>query len=341
MRPLVHNPLLAKELRRTPPDSQPHGPSLAHWAGMFRITCTQRPFPKVVIEGDLVGPYVEELRAVAASYLEAGRPCSMDLSGVGFADSTGVALLEELAAGGVELIGGSAFLRELLLRARPAPAKPSSAVPARLARDETQRDQDLVAALRRGDAAAREELVRRFGPGMLATARRFLASDDEAELALGDAFQAAFEGLDGFPDGARITTWLHGIVVREATRRLPGKVMRSEEEASLQPLLPRFTKNGQRLLDEADEAPRMEALTPGIEATVRACVDRLPDTHRAVLLLCDVEGLGVAEAARLLGVDVGEAKGRLHRSRQALRLLLGRSLGSARPGTRASQPISA
>jgi RNA polymerase sigma-70 factor, ECF subfamily len=311
------------------------------------------------MEGDLVGLYVEELRAVAAPFLEAGRPWTIDLSGVGFADSRGVALLDELGAKGVELIGASAFLRELLLRARPAGANPSSAVSALLSTDEKRRDQDLIAALRRGDASAREQLVRRFGPEMLATARRFLVSDDEAGRAFRDAFRTAFAGLDCFPDGARITTWLHGIVVREAMRRLREIAMRrlqeadvalgdSEEEGSLQPLLPRFTKGGQRVLDEADgslgmESPgaHLETLTPEMEATVRSCVDQLPDTHRAVLLLCDVEGFGFAEAASLLGVDVGEAKRRLHRSRQALRLLLGRSLGSTGSWTPAAQPISA
>jgi RNA polymerase sigma-70 factor (ECF subfamily) len=315
---------------------------------MFRITCTQHPSPTLVTEGDLVGLYVDELRGVAASLLEAGRPWTLDLSGVGFADSTGVALLVELGSAGVELIGDSAFLRELLLRARPATANPSAAEAALSSTDERRRDQDLIAALRRGCGGAREELVRRFGPGMLAVSRRFLVSDDEAGLALRDAFWAALEGLESFPEGARITTWLHGIVVREAMRRLLERVMRSEEEAALESLLPRFTKNGQRVLDEADDAlgidgpgAHLETLTPEMEAAVRSCIDRLPGTQRAVLLLCDVEGLGVAEAASLLGVDLGEAKRRLHRSRQALRLLLGRSLGSTRSWSPAPQPIPA
>lgn len=315
---------------------------------MFRITCTPRPIPMVVMEGDLVGPYVAELRAVAASFRAAGGPWSMDLSGVGFADSRGVALLGELGAEGVTLMGGSAFLGELLLRASPATANPATAVLAPISSDEERRDQDLIAALRQGDAGARETLVRRFGPEMLATARRFLASDNEAELAFRGAFRAAIEGLDRFPDGARVTTWLRGIVVREALRRLRAKALRSEEEASLQPFLPRFTESGLRVLDEADDSlgtegpgAHLETLTPEMEATVRSCIDRLPGTQRAVFLLCDVEGFGVAEAASLLGVDHGEARTRLHRSRQALRLLLGRALGSTRSWTPAAQPVSA
>ncbi len=315
---------------------------------MFRITCTQRPIPTVVMEGNLVGPCVAELHAVAACFRAAGGPWSMDLSGVDFADARGVALLGELGAEGVPLVGGSAFLRELLLRACPATANPATTVPAPLSSDEERRDQGLIAALRKGDAGAREKFVRRFGPEMLATARRFLASDDEAGRALRDAFRVAFSGLDCFPDGARITTWLHGIVVREAMCKLREMARRSEEEASLQPLLPRFTAGGQRVLDEADDSlgtegpgAHLESLTPEMEATVRSCVDRLPVTQRAVFLLCDVEGFGLAEAASLLGIDLGEARTRLHRSRQALRLLLGRALASTRSWTPAAQPVSA
>jgi RNA polymerase sigma-70 factor (ECF subfamily) len=294
----------------------------------------------VVMEGDLAGPYVAELRAVAASCRAAGGRWSVDLSGVGFADAKGVALLGELGAEGITLLGGSAFLRELLLGARAAGAKAVT--------DEERRDLDLIAALRQGDAGARETLVRRFGPELLATARRFLVSDDEAERAFRDAFLAAFEGLDGFPDGARLETWLHGIVVREALRRLRAQALRSAEEAALQPLLPRFTESGQRVLDEADDAferegpgAQLENLTPEMQATVRACIARLPGIQRAVFLLCDVEGFGVAQAASLLGFDLGEAKKRLRCSRQALRLLVGRSLGSTRFRTPDAQPISA
>lgn len=300
------------------------------------------------MEGDLAGPCVEELRAVAARFLGAGGSRTIDLAGVGFADSRGVALLGELRAEGITLLGCSAFLRELLDRSRPAAAVPPAAFPALPSTAERRRDEDWIAALRQGDAGARERLVRHFGPGLLATARRFLASEAEAEHALRDAFRAAFEGLDALPDGACLATWLHGTLVREAVRRLRARALQREEEASLQPLLPRFTESGVRVLDDADVSlgrggagSHLETLTPEVEATVRSCIDRLPETQRAVFLLCDVEGFGVAEAAGLLGVDLAEARRRLHRARQTLRLLLGNALGSARPRTPAAQSVSA
>ena len=51
-------------------------------------------------------------------------------------------------------------------------------------------------------------------------------------------------------------------------------------------------------------------------------IHELPEAHRNVLLLRDIEELDTEEAARVLEVSVGAVKTRLHRARQALRGLL-------------------
>lgn len=55
---------------------------------------------------------------------------------------------------------------------------------------------------------------------------------------------------------------------------------------------------------------------------VRSCIDQLPDSYRAVLLLRDIEELDTEEAATLLAITPNAVKIRLHRARQALRTLL-------------------
>ena len=57
-------------------------------------------------------------------------------------------------------------------------------------------------------------------------------------------------------------------------------------------------------------------------AQVRACIDRLPDAYRTIILLRDIEGLDTDQAAEVLGTSRGVVKTRLHRARQALRTLL-------------------
>jgi RNA polymerase sigma-70 factor (ECF subfamily) len=59
-----------------------------------------------------------------------------------------------------------------------------------------------------------------------------------------------------------------------------------------------------------------------LRAQVRACIDRLPDLYRTIILLRDIEELDTQETAELLGVSLAVVKTRLHRAHQALRSLL-------------------
>ena len=59
---------------------------------------------------------------------------------------------------------------------------------------------------------------------------------------------------------------------------------------------------------------------------VRGRIEELPESHRTVLVLRDIEELDTAEVAELLGISAGAVKTRLHRARQALRGLLDRDL---------------
>ncbi len=55
---------------------------------------------------------------------------------------------------------------------------------------------------------------------------------------------------------------------------------------------------------------------------MRACINKLPDDHRTILMLRDIEELDTDETARLLSLSRSAVKTRLHRARRALRTLL-------------------
>ena len=132
----------------------------------------------------------------------------------------------------------------------------------------------------------------------------------------------AFRGIARFEGGARLSTWLHRIVINTCLMRLRSRGRRPEE--SIEELLPRFYEDGHRI--DPGSAWRSEGVDPlesrETRALVRASIDRLPDIYRNVLLLRDIEGLSTEEAARMLDVKVDTVKVRLHRARQALRTLL-------------------
>ena len=246
------------------------------------------------------------------------RSLRLDVSGLQFVDPTGVALLHGLERQGTRLGGCSGFIGELLRdRDHTAPSQP----------DPTSHpvgDAVLVERLRGGDPQAFEVLVREYGGRMLATARRLVGTDEEARDVLQEAFLAAFRALDTFAGAARLSTWLHRIVINAALMRLRSRRRRREE--SIDGLLPRFDEEGRW----AEPASHWDTSTDVLlerretRAMVRKAIDRLPVNYRSVLLLRDIEELDTDETASLLGVTPNAVKTRLHRARQALRILLQR-----------------
>ncbi|HWB73312.1 MAG TPA: sigma-70 family RNA polymerase sigma factor [Nannocystaceae bacterium] len=166
------------------------------------------------------------------------------------------------------------------------------------------------------------ELVLAHAPAMLATARRLLAREADAEDAVQDACLAAFRALDRFDGRASLATWLHRIVLNSCLMRL--RAARRRPERAIEELLPQFLDDGHQREDTRPWRPHALAELERAElcALVRAKIDELPQPYREVLLLRDIEGLDTDETARMLATSCGALKVRLHRARQALRTLL-------------------
>jgi RNA polymerase sigma-70 factor (ECF subfamily) len=182
-------------------------------------------------------------------------------------------------------------------------------------------ERTLVAGLRAGDESAYEQVVRRYSPRLLAAARRILQNEEDARDAVQDAFLSAFKALPSFQEQARFSTWLHRIGVNAALMKLRSRQRRPERPIS--ELLPKFLGDGH----QAEPASSWESAETLLEreetrALVRRSIDELPESHRTVLILRDIEELDTEETAAQLGVNAGTVKTRLHRARQALRTLL-------------------
>ncbi len=182
----------------------------------------------------------------------------------------------------------------------------------------------LVARLQAGDEAAFETLVREHAGRLLPVAKRLLKNDDDASDAVQDAFLSAFKAIGRFETRARLSTWLHRIVVNSALMKLRSK--RRRPETSIESLLPRFKEDGHHFDPPAPWRPTTEVERAELREIVRAAIDRLPDSYRTVLLLRDIEQLDTEETATILGVTPNAVKIRLHRARLALRGLLDPSL---------------
>lgn len=184
------------------------------------------------------------------------------------------------------------------------------------------RERTLVGRLKTGDDAAYESIVRHHAPALLATCRRILRNDEDARDAVQETFLSAFRSIGTFEGQARVYTWLHRIAVNACLMKLRSR--RSRPEESLEGLLPRFLEEGHHVVHPPAWCDRADRLLQRREERehVRACVDALPESHRLVIVLRDVEEMTTEETARTLGMTEGAVKTRLHRARQALRTLL-------------------
>jgi RNA polymerase sigma-70 factor (ECF subfamily) len=180
----------------------------------------------------------------------------------------------------------------------------------------------LVGGLRSGDQDSYERLAREYGGAMLAVARRFHRDEDDARDAVQDAFIAAFRAMRFFREDARLTTWLHRITVNACLMKL--RSARRHPTSSLDDLLPRFDDSGHQVEPAGAWTDEIEAVldTPNIRARVRGCIEKLPESYRAVLICRDLNEMDGAETAEALGLSVANVKTRLHRARQALKSLI-------------------
>lgn len=188
----------------------------------------------------------------------------------------------------------------------------------------------LLAGLRANHEEAFAQLVREYGPRMLAVVRRLLKQEADAHDALQDAFLSAFRSLHAFEGASRLGTWLHRIAINAALMKLRRK--QRTAEVAIDALLPKFQDDGHHAQPVSDWGrPAHELLGRQEDREyVRACIARLPDSHRTVLMLRDIEGLDTQETAQMLGIEANTVKVRLHRARQALRTLLEERFGGPR-----------
>jgi RNA polymerase sigma-70 factor, ECF subfamily len=178
-----------------------------------------------------------------------------------------------------------------------------------------------------GDPAAFGELFRRHRDRLWAVAIRTLGDSEEAADALQDAMIAAFRRAASFRGDSAVTTWLHRIVVNAALDRMRRRAARpttgGQDDEALDALA--SGPGGQPLSDPSS--------TRDTAMDVTAALRQLVPDQRAALVLVDMLGYSIADAAEVLGVSEGTVKSRAARGRA--RLLP--KLAHLRPGSVPSQ----
>lgn len=174
-------------------------------------------------------------------------------------------------------------------------------------------DAELLASHCAGDPDAFAELVRRHRDRLWAVALRTTGDPEEAADAVQDALISAYRRADTFRGDAAVTTWLHRIVVNASLDRMRRRAVRPWSQ------LPEEETSAPVLMDDARLAdPREAAESAETTREVRAALDTLPPDQRAAIVLVDLEGWSVEDAAQALDCPVGTVKSRCFRGRAKL-----------------------
>jgi RNA polymerase sigma-70 factor, ECF subfamily len=167
-------------------------------------------------------------------------------------------------------------------------------------------DAELLRRHVAGDDDAFGELFSRHRDRLWAVALRTVSDPEEAADALQDAMVSAFRRAADFRGDSAVTTWLHRIVVNAALDRMRRRTARPAVSADEQTL----------------EALGAHDPDPGRAADTRLDIDAalriLPVPQRAALVLVDMLGFSVDDAAAILSISPGTVKSRCARGRARL-----------------------
>lgn len=171
-------------------------------------------------------------------------------------------------------------------------------------------DKTLLARHVDGDPEAFGELVRRHRDRLWAVAIRTLGDREEAADAVQDALISAYRAAHTFRGQSAVTTWLHRITVNACLDR-------ARKAASRRTQLTDDTERLDLLL-EPHESAALPAERQDLNRQLVDALSQLPAEQRAALVLVDMQGYPVAEAAEVLGIAVGTVKSRCARGRARL-----------------------
>ena len=179
-------------------------------------------------------------------------------------------------------------------------------------------DEVLVAATKRGNAQAFEELVLRHRQKVLAVAQRITNNREDAEDVAQESFTKAFLYLDAFQEKSRFSTWLTRIAMNEAFMLL----RRRRGIVEVLPENPDDGKSSSEAFVDHNPNPEESYLQRERTEFVTEAINQLGSTTRTTILLRHIEERSAKETAQILGVSIAAVKARVFHGRRRLRRTL-------------------
>jgi RNA polymerase sigma-70 factor (ECF subfamily) len=192
-------------------------------------------------------------------------------------------------------------------------------------------DADLVAGLRAGAEATFAMLLDAWSPGLLRTARAYVASTEAAEDVVQETWLAVIRGVDRFEGRSSLRTWVYRILVNIAkthgvkdSRTVAWSGL-SENDVGPTVDPGRFRGPDEpypghwRRFPDAWPSPESQMVWREARAMVDSVLAELPHRQRIVITLRDVDGYSSEEVCSILDITAANQRVLLHRARAAVR----------------------
>ncbi len=178
----------------------------------------------------------------------------------------------------------------------------------------------LLSLARQGEVAAFEALIEGYEERIYNLAFRMLGNAEDARDAAQETFLKAYSGLQRFRGDASFSTWIYRIArnvcLDVLRRRSKGRTYSLDEPIDLD--------DGQvsRQIPVDRPGPEDSVMEREIRDGINLALAELPEHHRSVVVLRDIEGFTYEEIADILKIELGTVKSRLYRARSSLHDLL-------------------
>lgn len=176
--------------------------------------------------------------------------------------------------------------------------------------DMEETDAELVLRVRRGSRHAAGRLLERYLRACHAVAFAVTGAEQDAEDVCQEAFVVAIERIDDCREPERFAGWLLQIVRNRARNYL-----RRERVRRTQPLDPGAPGTAATPAEAAEQEE--------LRRRLQSALAQLPEAHREVVLLHDLEGWTHREIGERLDLPAGTVRSHLHHARRRMRDLLG------------------
>ena len=201
-------------------------------------------------------------------------------------------------------------------------------------------DQTLILQCRAGDQAAFRELVKRYQQKAYGIALSMLRNADDAMDVTQEAFIKVHRYLDNFKGSSSFYTWLYRITVNLCIDHI--RKNKKAQTVEYEDAMDHDEAQGGELLPSTmDMDPARNLDRRELRELIDRALERLSPTHRAVILMREVEGLSYREMAEVMEVSMGTIMSRLFHARRRMQTALQEDLERGEEGEHADAPRAA